>query len=100
MQDWYDNLISNTKIGDTKTFNEILLEPSSWPKQALGVGFMRVPRGGLAYWIVIKDEDIKNYQAIVPSIWNAGRRDASDQSGAYEAALADNHVLHDVEQPV
>ena len=100
MQGWYDSLISNIKMDDTKTFNEVLWEPSSWPKQAQGVGFMEAPRGGLAHWIVIENEIIKNYQAVVPSTWNAGPRDASGQPGAYEAALADNHVLHDVEQPI
>ena len=100
MQGWYDELIANIKAGDTRTFNERLWEPSSWPKQAQGVGFMEAPRGGLAHWIVIEDEKIKNYQAVVPSTWNAGPRDASGHPGAYEAALQDNHQLHDPEQPV
>jgi len=61
---------------------------------------MEAPRGGLAHWIVIEDEIIKNYQAVVPSTWNAGPRDADGQAGAYEAALEDNHQLHDTEQPI
>jgi len=100
MQGWLDDLIANVKAGDSKTFNEVLWEPSSWPKQARGVGFMEAPRGGLAHWIVIEDEKIKNYQAVVPSTWNAGPRDGKGQPGAYEAALQDNHTLHDAEQPV
>ncbi|MEZ5541320.1 MAG: nickel-dependent hydrogenase large subunit [Pseudomonadota bacterium] len=100
MQTWYNNLIANIKAGDTKTFNEQLWDPSTWPRQARGVGFMEAPRGGLAHWIVIEDEIIKNYQAVVPSTWNAGPRDASGQPGAYEAALQDNHTLHDPTQPV
>jgi hydrogenase large subunit len=100
MQVWYDNLISNIKAGDTKTFNEILWEPSSWPKQAKGVGFMEAPRGALAHWIVIEDGKIANYQAVVPSTWNAGPRDAGGQPGAYEAALQDNHTLYDAKAPV
>ena len=100
MQTWYNNLVANIKAGDTRTFNETLWEPSSWPKQARGVGFMEAPRGGLAHWIVIEDEIIKNYQAVVPSTWNAGPRDQNGQPGAYEAALQDNHTLEDVTQPV
>jgi len=100
MQVWYDNLVANIKSGDTKTFNEILWEPSSWPKQARGVGFMEAPRGALAHWIVIEDGKIANYQAVVPSTWNAGPRDAGGQPGAYEAALQDNHTLHDAKAPV
>jgi len=100
MQGWFDELIVNVKAGDTRTFNEAMWEPSSWPKQAQGVGFMEAPRGGLAHWIVIENETIKNYQAVVPSTWNAGPRDANGQPGAYEAALEDNHQLYDVNQPI
>ncbi|MDH3614447.1 MAG: nickel-dependent hydrogenase large subunit [Gammaproteobacteria bacterium] len=99
MQTWYDNLIGNIKAGDTRTFNEVLWEPSSWPKKAQGVGFTEAPRGGLAHWIVIEDQKIANYQAVVPSTWNAGPRDAEGQPGPYEAALA-GHQLYDPKQPV
>ena len=100
MQTWHNNLVANIKAGDTKTHNEQLWDPSTWPKQARGVGFMEAPRGGLAHWIVIEDETIKNYQAVVPSTWNAGPRDQNGQPGAYEAALQDNHTLHDPKQPI
>ncbi len=100
MQTWYNNLVANIKAGDTKTHNETLWDPSTWPRQARGVGFMEAPRGGLAHWIVIEDGIIKNYQAVVPSTWNAGPRDQNGQPGAYEAALQDNHTLHDVKQPI
>jgi hydrogenase large subunit len=100
MQVWYDNLLANIKSGDTKTFNEVLWEPSSWPAEARGVGFMEAPRGALAHWVVIKDGRIDNYQAVVPSTWNAGPRDPAGQPGPYEAALQDNHSLHDPQQPL
>ncbi|MGD9094856.1 MAG: nickel-dependent hydrogenase large subunit [Chromatiales bacterium] len=99
MQTWKDNLVANIREGDTRTFNETLWEPSSWPKEARGVGYMEAPRGGLAHWIVIKDEKIDNYQAVVPSTWNAGPRDVEGQPGPYEAALA-GHALHDPKQPI
>ena len=94
-----DNLVGNIKSGDTRTFNEVLWEPSTWPKKAQGAGFMEAPRGGLAHWIVIEDEKIANYQAVVPSTWNAGPRDAEGQAGPYEAALK-GHQLVDPKQPV
>ncbi len=100
MQGWYDQLIANIKAGDTRTFNETLWEPSSWPNKCQGVGFMEAPRGALGHWIVIEDGKIANYQAVVPSTWNAGPRDSGGQEGAYEAALQDNHQLADVNQPV
>jgi hydrogenase large subunit len=99
LQTWNDNLIGNIKSGDTRTFNEVLFEPSSWPKKAQGVGFTEAPRGGLAHWIIIENEKIANYQAVVPSTWNAGPRDAEGQPGPYEAALA-GHQLYDPAQPV
>jgi hydrogenase large subunit len=100
IQVWYDNLVTNIKAGDTRTFNEVLWDPSTWPKQARGVGFMEAPRGALAHWIVIENGKIANYQAVVPSTWNAGPRDPSGQPGAYEAALQDNHTLYDTKAPV
>lgn len=99
MQTWYNHLIANIRGGDTKTFNDALWEPSTWPKQAKGVGHMEAPRGGLAHWIVIEDGKIANYQAVVPSTWNAGPRDFTGQAGPYEAALA-GHKLHDPKQPI
>jgi hydrogenase large subunit len=100
MQTWLDSLIANIKAGDTRTFNEELWEPKSWPKSCQGVGVMEAPRGALSHWVVIEDEKIANYQAIVPSTWNAGPRDANGQPGAYEAALEDRHEMFDPEQPL
>jgi len=100
MQGWYDALVANIKSGDGRTFNETLWDPATWPREARGAGFMEAPRGALGHWIVIKDGRIDNYQAVVPSTWNAGPRDPRNQPGAYEAALADNHQLADVKQPL
>jgi len=100
MQNWYNNLIANIQSGDTTTFNDAYWDPSTWPTEARGVGYMEAPRGALAHWIVIKNGKIDNYQAVVPSTWNAGPRDPEGQPGPYEAALQDNHELHDPEQPV
>ncbi|WP_295456285.1 nickel-dependent hydrogenase large subunit [uncultured Thiodictyon sp.] len=100
MQGWYDSLIANIKAGEDRTFNEGRWDPATWPREARGAGFMEAPRGALGHWIVIKDGLIENYQAVVPSTWNAGPRDPANQPGAYEAALADNHQLADVKQPL
>ena len=99
MQTWFDNLMANLKAGDVRTFNDAKWDPSTWPREAKGVGYMEAPRGGLGHWIVIRDGKIANYQAVVPSTWNAGPRDAQGQDGAYEAALK-GHVLHDPKQPI
>jgi hydrogenase large subunit len=99
MQTWLDNLVANIRAGDTETHNAQLWEPSSWPRSARGVGFTEAPRGALAHWVVIEDGKIANYQAVVPSTWNAGPRDAQGQPGPYEAALV-GHRVHNPQQPL
>ncbi len=99
MDGWYGQLLANIRGGDVRTFNEELWSPDTWPKRAQGVGYMEAPRGALGHWIVIEEGKTANYQAVVPSTWNAGPRDAQDQRGPYEAAL-EGHVLSNPEQPI
>ncbi|HKI73350.1 MAG TPA: nickel-dependent hydrogenase large subunit, partial [Pseudomonadales bacterium] len=99
MYTWYDNLMANIKSGDVSTFNADLWEPSTWPDRAQGVGYTEAPRGALAHWVVINRGKIENYQAVVPSTWNAGPRDAAGVAGPYEAALK-GHTLYDGKQPI
>ena len=81
-------LMENIGKGDYDTFNEPV-----FPKEEVrGVGFHEAPRGVLSHWIVIRDGKIANYQAVVPSTWNAGPRDEDDEAGPYEASLMDNPV--------
>ncbi|MCZ7678232.1 MAG: nickel-dependent hydrogenase large subunit [Sandaracinaceae bacterium] len=60
----------------------------------MGFGSHEAPRGALGHWIQIEDKKIKNYQAVVPTTWNAGPRDASGQRGAYEAARLNTPVAN------
>jgi hydrogenase large subunit len=88
-------LADNIGTGDTRIFNEPV-----FPKgEQQGFGFHEAPRGTLSHWIVIEDGAIKNYQAVVPSTWNAGPRDAKNQPGPYEASLVGNPVA-DAERPL
>lgn len=100
MSTWYDNLVANIRAGDLAVHNDEKWDPATWPSEARGVGLMEAPRGALSHWIVIKDGKIDNYQAVVPSTWNAGPRDANGVPGPYEAALMDRHNLHDPKQPL
>ena len=72
---YFEKLVNNIKAGDTSVANMEKWDPSTWPKEAHGVGLHEAPRGGLSHWVVIKDGKIANYQAIVPSTWNACPRD-------------------------
>ena len=88
-------LAENIGKGDTDIFN-----PPTFPKgEQRGFGFHEAPRGTLSHWIVIRDGRIANYQAVVPSTWNAGPRDANDVPGPYEASLVGNPVA-DAEKPL
>lgn len=98
-KEFYDQLLANIKNGDTRTFNNSNWEPSSWPKDAKGVGLTEAPRGALAHWIVIKDEKIDNYQLVVPSTWNASPRDPKGQMSAYESSLIGTPIA-DPEKPL
>jgi hydrogenase large subunit len=84
----YDLLIENIAKGDMETFNKPVF-PQGEQK---GYGFHEAPRGTLSHWIVIRDGKIANYQAVVPSTWNAGPRNANDKLGPYEASLLGNPI--------
>lgn len=86
-QVYLDMLIDNIGKGDYRIHNSEKWEPKDWPAEAAGYGFHEAPRGALGHWIKIKDQKILNYQAVVPSTWNASPRDAKGQRGPYEAAL-------------
>ncbi len=88
----YDELIANLKAGDTTTFNQEKWDPSTWPTETKGVGFSEAPRGALGHWVRIKDSKVTNYQAVVPTTWNASPRDANLQKGAFEASLLDTPI--------
>ncbi len=87
MREVFDGMMANLKTGDTATANMQKWEPSTWPADTKGVGFGEAPRGALGHWVHIQDGKLANYQAIVPTTWNASPRDPKGNIGAYEAAL-------------
>ena len=87
MRYFQDKLMANLKAGDTATANMEKWEPDTWPSVTKGVGYAEAPRGALGHWIHIKDGKLENYQAVVPTTWNASPRDPQGNIGAYEAAL-------------
>lgn len=97
--EFFDKLMTNIKNGDTRMANTEKWDPSTWPKEAKGVGFMAAPRGGLAHWIVIKDGKTANYQMVVPTTWNASPRDPKGQMSPYESSLIGTPIA-DPENPV
>jgi len=96
---WIEELGRNIASGNVSIHNGYRWDPDTWPETARGFGFFEAPRGSLGHWVQIEDKAIKNYQAVVPSTWNAGPRDAHGQRGAYEAALLKTPVA-DPERPL
>jgi hydrogenase large subunit len=95
LQNQWQLLMDNIAKGDFATYNRPV-----FPKgEVRGFGFHEAPRGTLSHWAVIEDGKLKNYQAVVPTTWNAGPRDDNDQIGPYEASLLDNPVA-DPELPL
>ena len=58
------------------------------------MGTHEAPRGTLSHWVVVDRGVVKNYQAVVPTTWNASPRDKDGHSGPYEASLLANPVAN------
>ncbi len=95
--EWCDELASNVAHGDLSTWTEFDFDKVS--KDAKGYGMAEAPRGSLGHWVKIKDGKVENYQAVVPSTWNAAPKDYKERMGAYEASLVGTPVV-DPDQPL
>ncbi len=97
MVEWVDELAANAAAGDLSTWTEFDFNTVS--KEAKGYGLAEAPRGALGHWVRIEDGKVANYQAVVPSTWNASPRDHKGRMGAYEASLIGTKVA-DPDQPL
>ena len=91
----FSNLIENLKV-DQETCAPYIIDNN---KEYIGRGIGEVPRGMLSHWIKIKNGVVANYQAVVPSTWNAGPMDAQGKKGPYEADLI-GLKIQDLTQPL
>ena len=83
-------LFDNIGRGDFDTYNRPV-----FPKgEVRGYGVHEAPRGVLSHWAVVENGKIRNYQAVVPSTWNAGPRADDGAMGPYEASLVGNPVAN------
>ncbi len=96
---WIDELRKNMNSGDLRIHNGEKWDPGTWPRSVKGYGLFEAPRGSLGHWVEIENSLVKNYQAVVPTTWNAGPRDAKGQRGPYETALLKTPVA-DPERPL
>lgn len=97
--EWTGELTANIARGDLAIHEQAHWDPETWPAEAKGFGFHEAPRGALGHWIHIKDKKIENYQAVVPSTWNASPRDAKGKRGPYEESLIGTPIA-DPEKPL
>ncbi|MCI6988255.1 MAG: nickel-dependent hydrogenase large subunit [Campylobacter sp.] len=92
----FNNLVENIKSGDTETCAKYSIDKN---KEYKGRYIGNVPRGTLSHWCRIKDGVIQNWQAVVPSTWNASPKDEKGQMGSYEACLIGVKIA-DLTQPL
>jgi hydrogenase large subunit len=59
---------------------------------ARGMGLHEAPRGALGHWIVAEEGKTRNYQAVVPTTWNAGPKDGKGVPGPIEQSLVGTRV--------
>lgn len=69
------------------------------PDSSEGMGLTEAARGALGHWIKISNKKIENYQAVVPSTWNASPRDDKGVRGPIEEALVGTPVA-DPDNPI
>ncbi len=91
----FNNLIENLKV-DQETCAPYVIDKD---KEYKGRGIGDVPRGMLSHWIRIKNGVCENYQAVVPSTWNASPEDANGVKGPYEADLI-GLKIEDITKPL
>ena len=93
--DAFNALIENLKT-DQETCTKYVIDNS---KEYKGHFKGNAPRGALSHWCRIKDGVISNWQAVVPSTWNASPKDAKGQMGSYEACLVGMKIA-DLSKPL
>jgi len=88
-------LTANILNGDHTTYNV----PQFPAGEIMGMGMHEAPRGALSHWVVIDKGAFTNYQAVVPTTWNASPRDEKGVPGPYETSLIGNPVI-DTDKPL
>jgi len=88
-------LTTNILNGDDTTYNA----PTFPAGEVMGMGMHEAPRGSLSHWVVIEKGVFTNYQAVVPTTWNASPRDELGVPGPYETSLIGTPVV-DPEKPL
>jgi Ni,Fe-hydrogenase I large subunit len=96
---WLDELAAHLGRGDRHVHNTERWDPTTWPQEAMGFGWVEAPRGALSHGVHIKEGTIAHYQCLVPGAWNASPRSTGGQRSPCAAALLGTPVA-DPERPI
>ena len=91
----FQNLVNNLKVDQSTCAPYVIDKNKEYKGRYIG----HVPRGVLSHWVRIKNGVIENYQAVVPTTWNASPKDASGVRGPYEESLVGLKIA-DLSQPL
>ncbi len=91
----FDNLVNNIKVDESTCAPYVIDNTKEYKGRYIG----NAPRGTLSHWCRIKNGVIENWQAVVPSTWNASPKDANGKGGSYEECLIGLKIA-DVKQPL
>jgi quinone-reactive Ni/Fe-hydrogenase large subunit len=95
--DFMNELLENLKYYDEDTWTKFDFE--TLPSDTKGKGLFEVPRGVLCHFINIENKKVANYQAVVPTTWNASPKDSNNKRGPYEEALV-GIKIKDIKEPL
>jgi len=88
-------LVNNLKVDDATCTSYKIDKTKEYKGRFIG----NAPRGALSHWVKIKNGVIDNWQAVVPSTWNASPKDAKGVRGSYEESLIGLKIA-DLSQPL
>ncbi|MCV3527795.1 nickel-dependent hydrogenase large subunit [Campylobacter lari] len=91
----FNSLVENLKTDESTCATYVIDKNKEYKGRFMG----SAPRGALSHWCRIKNGVIENWQAVVPSTWNASPKDANGVGGSYEQCLI-GAKLADVKQPL
>jgi quinone-reactive Ni/Fe-hydrogenase large subunit len=91
----FQALVNNLKVDQSTCAPYVIDKNKEYKGRYIG----NVPRGVLSHWVRIKGGVIENYQAVVPTTWNASPKDASGVRGPYEESLIGLKIA-DLSQPL
>ncbi|MFA4918650.1 MAG: nickel-dependent hydrogenase large subunit [Thermodesulfovibrionales bacterium] len=89
MPSWIAALGTTTATGQSYKHRNIPTVSST------GYGLTEAPRGALGHWIRVDGSKVSNYQAVVPTTWNASPKDSYGQNGTIEQAIMGTALTDD-----